>query len=93
MLLLIGSILGTECIKSKNLLNAVVSTAIEFLSSEDWATRKAAAEVLKKVAAAERFLAAEFKGSCVGVLEIKRFDKVRFDFCYNKLFKLRVVIY
>ncbi|KAL8533985.1 hypothetical protein ACS0TY_010124 [Phlomoides rotata] len=77
LMLLIGSILSTECVKSKSLLSSVVSTAVEFLSSEDWATRKAAAEVLEKVAAAEIYLAAEFKGSCVAALDSKRFDKVK----------------
>ncbi|XP_073130627.1 TORTIFOLIA1-like protein 4 [Henckelia pumila] len=78
LLVLIGSIVNTSCVKNKSLLSSLVSTAVEFLSSEDWAARKAAAEVLEKAAAtADRDLAAEFKGSCVAALESKRFDKVK----------------
>ncbi|KAI3467442.1 hypothetical protein Pfo_024105 [Paulownia fortunei] len=77
LLLFIGSIVSAGCVKSKSLLSSVVLTAVEFLSSEDWAARKAAAEVLEKVAVAERNLAAEFKGSCVAALESRRFDKVK----------------
>ncbi|KAL7091547.1 hypothetical protein ACP275_12G113000 [Erythranthe tilingii] len=77
LLLLVGSIVGAGCLKSKSLLSSVVSTAVEFLSSEDWAARKAAAEVLEKVALSERNLAPEFKDSCVAALESRRFDKVK----------------
>ncbi|GFP91558.1 microtubule-associated protein tortifolia1 [Phtheirospermum japonicum] len=77
LLSFVGSIVRAGCVRSKGLLNSVVSTAIEFLSSEDWAARKAAAEVLEKVAVAERNLAPEFKGPCVDALESRRFDKVK----------------
>ncbi|KAK4402878.1 TORTIFOLIA1-like protein 4 [Sesamum angolense] len=78
LLLFIGSITSSGCVKSKSSLSSVVSTAVEFLSSEDWAARKAAAEVLEKVVAApERSLTAEFQGSCVAALESRRFDKVK----------------
>lgn len=80
LLSFIGSVVGAGALKSKSLLSSVVSTTVEFLSSEDWAARKAAAEILEKVASAERNLAPEFKDSCVSALESKRFDKViRFD--------------
>lgn len=78
LLLFVGSIVSAGCAKSKSLLSCVVSTVVEFLSSEDWAARKAAAEVLEKVAVAERTLAAEFRSSCVAALESRRFDKVYF---------------
>ncbi|KAL6513824.1 hypothetical protein OROHE_019280 [Orobanche hederae] len=58
-------------------LKLVKSDCSKFLSSEDWAARKAAAEVLKKVAVAERTLAAEFRSSCLAALESRRFDKVK----------------
>ncbi|XP_051122631.1 TORTIFOLIA1-like protein 5 [Andrographis paniculata] len=74
----IGTIVGTSGgAKSKNLLNSVISTSIQFLSSEDWAARKAAAAVLEIAAASERNLAAEFKAATVSVLDSKRFDKVK----------------
>ncbi|PIN18037.1 hypothetical protein CDL12_09293 [Handroanthus impetiginosus] len=77
LLSFIGSIVAAGCVKGKSLLSSVVSTVVEFLSSEDWAARKAAAEVLEKVAAAETKFAAEFKDSCVAALESRRFDKVK----------------
>ncbi|KAK6160111.1 hypothetical protein DH2020_003492 [Rehmannia glutinosa] len=78
LLLFVGSIVGSGCVKSKSLLSSVVSTVVEFLSSDDWAARKAAAEVLEKVAmVAERNLAAEFKDSCVAALDGRKFDKIK----------------
>lgn len=78
LLVLIGSIVNTTCVKNRSLLSSLVSTVVEFLSSEDWAARKAAADVLEKAAAtADRDLAAEFKGSVVAALESRRFDKVK----------------
>ncbi|CAI9785194.1 unnamed protein product [Fraxinus pennsylvanica] len=77
LLVLIGSIVSVGAAKSRNLLKCLVSTAVEFLSSEDWATRKAAAEVLERLVTAERDLLPEFKASCVFTLNSKRFDKVR----------------
>ncbi|XP_073032752.1 TORTIFOLIA1-like protein 4 isoform X2 [Primulina eburnea] len=78
LLVLTGSIVDTCCVKNKSLLSSLVYTAVEFLSSEDWAARKAAADVLEKAAAtADKDLAAEFKGSCVAALESRRFDKVK----------------
>ncbi|GAB4839891.1 hypothetical protein Ancab_020600 [Ancistrocladus abbreviatus] len=63
---------------SKGLMGSVVACVVEMLSSEDWATRKAAAEVLEKVAVtAERDFAAEWKKFCVDSLEGRRFDKVK----------------
>ncbi|XP_073306856.1 TORTIFOLIA1-like protein 4 [Primulina huaijiensis] len=78
LLVLIGRIVSTCCVKSRSLLSSLLCIAVEFLSSEDWAARKAAAEVLDKTAAtADRDLAVEFKGSCVAALESRRFDKVK----------------
>ncbi|KAL3841003.1 hypothetical protein ACJIZ3_025594 [Penstemon smallii] len=77
LLLFIGSIANVGCVKSKSSMSCLVSTAIEFLSSEDWAARKAAAEILEKVVTAERGLVAEFKASCVAALESRRFDRIK----------------
>ncbi|GER32293.1 ARM repeat superfamily protein [Striga asiatica] len=77
LLLFIGSVVSGGCVRNRSLLSSVVSTAVEFLSCEDWATRKAAAEVLEKVALRETKLAADFKGPCVDALESRRFDKVK----------------
>ncbi|KAK4423793.1 TORTIFOLIA1-like protein 4 [Sesamum alatum] len=75
LLLFIGSIVSSGCASSKSLITSLISTVIEFLGSEDWAARKAAAEVLEKVAVVERDLAPEFKAPCVSALESRRFDK------------------
>ncbi|KAG8366234.1 hypothetical protein BUALT_Bualt17G0055300 [Buddleja alternifolia] len=77
LLSFVGSIVRANCVKSKSMLSPVVSIGVEFLSSDDWAARKAAAEVLAAAAAAERSLAGEFRDSCVAALENKRFDKVK----------------
>jgi HEAT repeat protein len=53
-----------------------VPCVVEFLTSEDWAVRKAAAEALGKMAMAERNLVAKYKVSCLNSLESRRFDKV-----------------
>ncbi|KAG8383141.1 hypothetical protein BUALT_Bualt05G0153800 [Buddleja alternifolia] len=76
LLMFIGSVV--DCVRStKNSLGYLFSTVKGFLSSEDWAARKAAAEVLEKVAVAERGFAAEFKVQCLAALESRRFDKVK----------------
>ncbi|KAH7570199.1 hypothetical protein JRO89_XS05G0066800 [Xanthoceras sorbifolium] len=45
----IGSVVGVGGAKSKGVMDWVVPCVLDFLSSDDWATRKAAAEVLAKV--------------------------------------------
>ncbi|KAL0372418.1 UNVERIFIED_CONTAM: TORTIFOLIA1-like protein 4 [Sesamum calycinum] len=77
LLLFIGSIVSSGCARSKSLITSLISTVVEFLGSEDWAARKAAAEVLEKVAVVEIDLAPEFKVQCVSALESRRFDKVK----------------
>ncbi|EPS64417.1 hypothetical protein M569_10364, partial [Genlisea aurea] len=71
LLLFIGNIVNCGC---RGSVSCSISTAIEFLSSDDWAARKAAAVVL--IAAAGTDSAAEFKTQCVSALERRRFDKV-----------------
>ncbi|GMI74937.1 hypothetical protein like AT1G27210 [Hibiscus trionum] len=73
----IGSVASVGGAGSKGVLDWLVPSAVESLSSEDWGTRKAAAEALEKVAMAEKELAAEYKAACVTALENKRFDKVK----------------
>ncbi|EOY00281.1 ARM repeat superfamily protein, putative isoform 1 [Theobroma cacao] len=73
----IGSVASVGGARSKGVLGWLVPCAVESLSSEDWATRKAAAEALGKVAVAEKELATEYKAACVTALGNKRFDKVK----------------
>ncbi|XP_039035107.1 TORTIFOLIA1-like protein 4 [Hibiscus syriacus] len=73
----IASVVSVGGVGSKGVLDWLVPSAVESLSSEDWGTRKAAAELLGKVAMAEKELAAEYKAACVAALENKRFDKVK----------------
>lgn len=76
LLVLLGSVVGAGGASSRGVLDWLVPCVVEFLSSEDWAVRKAAAEALGKVAVAESDLAADFKASCLSSLESRRFDKV-----------------
>ncbi|TYG80334.1 hypothetical protein ES288_D02G208200v1 [Gossypium darwinii] len=73
----IGSVASVGGAGSKGVLDWFVPCAVESLGSEDWGTRKAAAEALGKVAMAEKELAAEYKAACVTTLGNKRFDKVK----------------
>ncbi|KAL4281976.1 hypothetical protein GQ457_03G007560 [Hibiscus cannabinus] len=73
----IGSVASVGGAGSKGVLDWLVPCVVESLSSEDWGTRKAAAEALGKVAMAEKELATEYKAACVTALENKRFDKVK----------------
>lgn len=77
LLSLIGSIARVGGASSKNVVNSLVSTMVEFLSSEDWSARKAAAEALGMLAVAERDFLSDFKSTCVAALESRRFDKVK----------------
>ncbi|XP_022735043.1 TORTIFOLIA1-like protein 4 [Durio zibethinus] len=73
----IGSVASVGGAGSKGVLDWLVPCAVESLSSEDWGTRKAAAEALGKVAMAEKELATEYKAACLAALGHKRFDKVK----------------
>ncbi|MBA0669842.1 hypothetical protein Goklo_007399 [Gossypium klotzschianum] len=73
----IGSVASVGGAGSKGVLDWFVPCAVQSLGSEDWGTRKAAAEALGKVAMAEKELAAEYKAACVTTLGNKRFDKVK----------------
>ncbi|KAA8529501.1 hypothetical protein F0562_033700 [Nyssa sinensis] len=77
LLSLIGSIISAGGASNRYVLNCLIPCLVEFLSSEDWAARKAAAEALARLAVAERNLLPEFKSSCVASLESRKFDKVK----------------
>ncbi|KAG7592822.1 HEAT repeat [Arabidopsis thaliana x Arabidopsis arenosa] len=72
----VGSIITAGGAGTKPVLDWLVPVLIEFLSSEDWAARKSAAEALSKVATAED-LASQYKKTCTTALESRRFDKVK----------------
>ncbi|KAL1218969.1 TORTIFOLIA1-like protein 4 [Cardamine amara subsp. amara] len=72
----VGSIINAGGAGTKPVLDWLVPVLIEFLSSEDWAARKSAADALGKVATAEE-LASQYKKACTAALESRRFDKVK----------------
>lgn len=55
---------------------------MNFLSSDDWAARKAAAEGLAKLAVAERDGLSEFKAASLRTFENRKFDKVTLFFVF-----------
>ncbi|PSS28680.1 Microtubule-associated protein SPIRAL2-like, partial [Actinidia chinensis var. chinensis] len=77
LLSLIGSIASVGGASNRNVLSTLVPSLFEFLSSEDWAARKATAEALAKLAVAERDLLSDVRSSCLASLESRRFDKVK----------------
>ncbi|KAI4328326.1 hypothetical protein L6164_020687 [Bauhinia variegata] len=77
LLVLIGSIIGVSGVSSRGVLNWLVPCLVEFLSNEDWAVRKAAAEALGKVALVEKDLASQYKAQCLDSFQNRRFDKVK----------------
>ncbi|EYU26441.1 hypothetical protein ABFS82_04G164400 [Erythranthe guttata] len=83
LLSLIGSAVGVKGVLNnggKSMIGNSIACLVEFLSSEDWASRKAAAEALTKIATAaagENDALSEHKASCLKTFESKRFDKVK----------------
>ncbi|KAI3731491.1 hypothetical protein L1987_62679 [Smallanthus sonchifolius] len=78
LLSVIGSIAGAGGTAfNRNSLNSLVPCLIDFLSSDDWATRKAAVEALGRLAVIEKVHLTAFRSSCLASLENKRFDKVK----------------
>ncbi|KAK6148464.1 hypothetical protein DH2020_019376 [Rehmannia glutinosa] len=80
ILALMGSVVGVKgvlCGGGKNVIKNLVTCLMEFLSSEDWAARKATAEAFIKLAAVEKDALWEHKASCLKIFEAKRFDKVK----------------
>ncbi|RZC59070.1 hypothetical protein C5167_006369 [Papaver somniferum] len=76
LITLIGSIIGVGGIVS-NVLENLIPCLIEFLSNEDWNTRKAAAETFSKLGVKEKDILVEFKSPCLNAFESRRFDKVK----------------
>lgn len=76
LLTLIGSSIVAGAASGEGALRSLVPALVQFLSSEDWAARKAAAEALVKLAAVERYALAEFKSGCLRTFESRKFDKV-----------------
>ncbi|XP_076892858.1 TORTIFOLIA1-like protein 5 [Bidens hawaiensis] len=79
LLNVIGSIVGAGGGNAFNRssLNSVVNCLVEFLSSEDWAARKAAVEALGRLAVAEKVRLSPFRAAGLASLENRRFDKVK----------------
>lgn len=75
----IGSVIGAVGGRNSDraVMDWLLPNVLEFLSSEDWHARKAAAEVMARVATAEVELAPLYKKACLCVLESRRFDKVK----------------
>ncbi|KAG5230075.1 TORTIFOLIA1 protein [Salix suchowensis] len=77
-LVVVGSVIGVGGLRGiGGGIGGVVKCLVGFLSSEDWNSRKAAAEALRKLAVVERDGVAEFKSECLKVFENRRFDKVK----------------
>lgn len=81
LLTVFGSVIGANGSLSQQIVRNFVKCFVEFVGSEDWAARKAAAEALVKLAVVERDVLPEYKASCLKTFEAKRHDKVclRFD--------------
>ncbi|KAK8686078.1 hypothetical protein V6N13_125105 [Hibiscus sabdariffa] len=79
VLVVIGSVIGSGGASNlgEEMMKGLVGCLMGFLTSEDWAARKAAAEALEKLAVVERDSLAEFKTGCIKVFEARRFDKVK----------------
>lgn len=77
LLVLIRSAMRVCEIANSNLLRDLVSCLVEFLKSEDWQARKAAAEALKDIAIVERDSLSELKSPCLKTFEARKFDKVK----------------
>jgi hypothetical protein len=82
-LVVVGSVIGVGGARGiGGGIGGLVKCLVGFLSSEDWNSRKAAAEALRKLAVVERDGVAEFKSECLKVFENRRFDKVFFFFFF-----------
>ncbi|KAK8471978.1 hypothetical protein PHAVU_002G078100 [Phaseolus vulgaris] len=77
LLVLIGSVITVGGASSRGAMSWLVPCLVEFLASEDWTVRKAAAEALSKVASVERDLASQHKVVCLDSLQNRRFDKIK----------------
>ncbi|XP_065876638.1 TORTIFOLIA1-like protein 3 [Euphorbia lathyris] len=76
-LVVMGSVIGVGGVRGYGGLGGLVKSLVGFLSSEDWAARKAAAEALGRLAVVESDAMAEFKSGSLKVFESRKFDKVK----------------
>lgn len=78
-LTLIGSVIGSGGVSgmAPGSIKGLVDCLLGFLTSTDWAARKAAAEALWRLAVVETDSIAEFKTGCLKVFEARKFDKVK----------------
>lgn len=74
---LLGSAAGAGGASTQSLIGMLVPCLTEFLASEDWAARKAAAEALSRVGLTDRDLLGGLKSSCISSFESRKFDKVK----------------
>ncbi|KAJ0790069.1 putative MT-associated protein TORTIFOLIA1/SPIRAL2 [Helianthus annuus] len=78
LLSVVGSMISVGAGSSAISVMNLVKIMTDFVAkSEDWCARKAAAEVLEKLAVVEKDLLRESKASCLKIFEAKKFDKVK----------------
>ncbi|XP_071702656.1 TORTIFOLIA1-like protein 4 [Rutidosis leptorrhynchoides] len=78
LLSVVTSVISVGAASNPVVVRNLVTIMVEFVAkSEDWTVRKAAAEVLEKLAVVETDLLPEFKSSCLKTFEAKKFDKVK----------------
>ncbi|KAF5730104.1 putative Microtubule-associated protein TORTIFOLIA1 [Tripterygium wilfordii] len=79
VLVVVGSVIGAGALSGRGVegLRSLVQCLLGFLSSEDWAARKAAAEGLERLAIVETDALPEFKAGCLKAFENRKFDKVK----------------
>ncbi|KAK9080479.1 hypothetical protein SSX86_000237 [Deinandra increscens subsp. villosa] len=78
LLTVVASVISVGAASSAVIVRNLVRIMTEFVAgSEDWSVRKAAAEVLEKLAVVETDLLPEFKASCLKTFEARKFDKVK----------------
>ncbi|XP_057950843.1 TORTIFOLIA1-like protein 3 isoform X2 [Malania oleifera] len=77
LLTLVGSVIEAGGVSSYNALKNLVPCMMEFVSSDDWAARKASAEAFVKLAVVDRNILSEFKSSCLKKFENRKYDKVK----------------
>lgn len=78
LLSVFASVIGVNGALSQQGVRNLMNCLVEFVTSEDWGARKAAAEALRKLAVVEKNFMIEYKASCLKTFEAKRFDKVWF---------------
>ncbi|KAL7192064.1 hypothetical protein ACSBR2_024002 [Camellia fascicularis] len=77
LLTVIGSVIGVGGASSHQTVKRLVPCLVEFIGSEDWSARKAAAEALVNLAVVKREMLMEFKAVCLKTFEAKKMDKVK----------------